>query len=395
MSLEPFKNYGDPYQLLINKGKDLVQKSILTGSDVGKLLKDPSAKNRADAARKVSEAFSSGLVGDKERAIIEDIFKILVRDTEELVRRSLSESLKSDPNVPHDVALTLANDVASVALPMIEFSDVLSDRDLVEIIQAKPVEHQTAIARRGKVSATVADALADTHNQDVVAALVANEGADIGENTFIKVLDEFGSVESVGKSMVMRGNLPLRVSEKLVSLVSDNLREHLMINHPLSADALTDLVMRARETAIVGMLQGGTETRDVIDLVDELYRQKRLTPTIVMRALCMGDVTFFEASLSRMGNVPVQNAYKLIHDEGELGLKALFEKCGLSPKMLVVARMAIKIADGLQLNSNDDRKHFQQIMIERLLTRFEDDFSSENLDYFITRLGSEVAGQAA
>jgi uncharacterized protein (DUF2336 family) len=380
---------------LISKGKALINKSVLTGSDVGNLLKDPSPENRAATARKVSEAFSSGKVGDKERAIIEDIFKVLVRDTEELVRRSLSESLKADPNVPHDVALMLANDVASVALPMIEFSDVLSDQDLVEIIQAKPAEHQVAVARRGKVSAHVADVLADTHNQDVVATLVANEGADIQEKTFFKVLDEFGLDENISGSMVRRGQLPLKVTEKLVSLVSNNLREHLMSHHSMSADTLTDLVMQARETTIVGMLQGGVGTKDVVDLVDELYRQKRLTPTIVMRALCMGDVTFFEASLSRMGDVPVQNAYKLIHDEGELGLKALFDKCGLSKKMLAVARMAIKIADSLQLNSNDDRKHFQKVVIERLLTQFPDDFDTENLDYFITKLGSEVKGHKA
>jgi uncharacterized protein (DUF2336 family) len=373
----------------------LTHKTILTGSDVGKLLEDPSPENRAVAARQFSKAFSSGLLGDKERAIVEDIFKVLVRDTEELVRRSLSESLKADPNVPHDVAQALAQDVASVALPMIEFSEVLSDEDLLEIIKAKPADHQIAVAKRSRVSVGVSDALANTHNSDVVATLVANGGADIAEKTFARVLDEFGENDNVTDRIMKRAQLPLTVSDRVVTMVSDNLLEKLMSDKKLSADALTDLILRARETAIVGMLQGSSKTKDVISLVDALYRQKRLTPTILMRALCMGDVTFFEASLARMAGVSVQNAYKLVHDEGELGLKALFEKCGISSQMLAVARDAIKLADSLQLNSNDDRMHFQRLMIERLLTKFEDDFASENLDYFITKLGHEGAGKAA
>ena len=49
-----------------------------------------------------------------------------------------------------------------------------------------------------------------------------------------------------------------------------------------------------------------------------LRRNGRLTPSLMLRALCMGDVAILEASLSLLGKVPLTNARLLIHDAGRL-----------------------------------------------------------------------------
>ncbi len=52
----------------------------------------------------------------------EQIFRIMVKDAEVRVREALAINLKENPNVPHDVAVTLAKDVDQVALPVLRFS---------------------------------------------------------------------------------------------------------------------------------------------------------------------------------------------------------------------------------------------------------------------------------
>jgi hypothetical protein len=101
----------------------------------------------------------------------------------------------------------------------------------------------------------------------------------------------------------------------------------------------------------------------------------------------MGDTTFFEAAMARKADIPIANAYKLIYDPGKRGMEALFEKCGLSKKMLKVCRAALDVAVDMRLNSGDDRERFRQVMIERVLTRFGEGLDPENLDYFIAKLG--------
>ena len=107
-------------------------KPTLSQADVVALLKNPSDENRASAAGKVAETFSTGALSSKERELAEDIFRTMVHDAAVRVRVALSEALQENPDVPHDVAATLARDIDEVALPMIEKSSVLTDEDLIE-----------------------------------------------------------------------------------------------------------------------------------------------------------------------------------------------------------------------------------------------------------------------
>ena len=363
----------------------------LSKADVAKLLTDPSSENRAETARKVSAQFTDTTLGPKERALIEDIFKVMVQDVEVRVREALSDSLKDNPDIPREIALSLADDVSEVALPIIEFSEVLSDEDLIGIVSSKGEDHQMAVARRDNVSERVSEALVETDNENVVATLVSNDSAKLSEGTMNTVIDKFGKSRKINEPLALRSELPLTVAERLVSLVSDKIRDHLVTHHAMSPDVATDLFLSAREKATVGLLQPDTNLRDVVELVDQLHANHRLTPTLIFRALCMGDTTFFEAALARLADIPIVNAYRLIHDKGGKGLDALFEKCKLSRRMLDISKAALEVAHDMRINSGDDRIRFRQIMIERVLTRFEDGFDPENLDYFIAKLGDQKA----
>ena len=71
-------------------------------------------------------------LGDQEKRLAEEIFGIMCRDAEERVRGALSANLKDCSYLPHDVARTLADDVEAVSLPILRFSAVLTDEDIVE-----------------------------------------------------------------------------------------------------------------------------------------------------------------------------------------------------------------------------------------------------------------------
>ncbi len=368
----------------------------LTSMDVHKLLKDPTPENRAEAAKKVSSQFNSGALSESERQIAEDIFKVMVRDAEERVRLALSDSLKNNPDVPHDVAVSLANDVADVALPMLEFSDVLTDEDLKEIVKNHDAESQKAVARREHLSAELSDVIVEnSQDEGVIATLVSNDGADLGEKTMDRVLDKYSAHEIVNNSLANRRQLPIGVAERLVSLVSEKVRDHLVTHHEMTPDMVMELFLSARERATVSLLGDGADVMDVRKLVDQLHANGRLTETLIFRAICMGDVVFFEAALAKLCGIPVSNAYKLIHDRGSLGLAAVYRECNLSPQMLPVVQAALDVAKDMETSASEDRERFQQRMLERILTNCEDDFDPENLDYFITKLKSSNGGDKA
>ena len=149
----------------------------LNEEDVARLLANPDADARTEIAGKI--ALQHPALSAEQRKLAEDIFRLMVRDAEVRVRQALSRQLKENQFVPHDVAMSLAKDVEDVSLPMLEFSEVLSDADLIEIVRSQEAIKAQAVARRAHVSTAVSDALVDTHNEDVVATLVANSGAKI------------------------------------------------------------------------------------------------------------------------------------------------------------------------------------------------------------------------
>jgi uncharacterized protein (DUF2336 family) len=360
---------------------------MLTDADVKRLIADPSGETRAETAAKVAGAFEVGGLSDSERVLAEQIFRVLARDAEVKVRAALSSHLKASDQLPHDVAMQMAKDVEEVSLPVLEFSKVLSDEDLVQIVRSAGAEKQTAVAKRAAVSGVVANALID-HGKapTVVAALAANKGADLGEAEVKKILDRHGSDVGVTNSLAMRPNLPLAVSERLVAMVSQSLQEYLVKKHDLSDEMATDLVLQARERATISLLPAGAETTDVIQFTKQLARHARLTPSLVLRALCSGDIAFFEAALATLSGVTVVNARQLIHDPGPLGLQSIYQYAHLPVDLFPVFRAAFDVAREMDYDGGDrDRQRFNAKLIERVLTRLEQ-LDHANLTYLMNRL---------
>ncbi len=368
----------------------------LNQTDVARLVSDGSTDNRADMAAKVAAQFGSGQMSEPERLLAEDIMRAMVRDAEVRVREALSSNLKESADTPPDVALALARDVESVALPILEYSKVLGDDDLVEIVRLQGAGHQGAIARRDTVSTRLVDALVDSGEETVVADLVANSGADIAEGSMQRILDDHGDSDRVKGSMVQRTELPMGIAERLVNIVADSMRDQLMANHELPPDMATDLLMQARERATLELLSDddGVSEQKALARVEALARQLdkngRLTPSIILRALCMGDLSFFEASLARRAGVPTANAKQLVHDTGRGGLKSLFASADMPPALFPAVRVALDLAHENNYGGGaNGREAYCRCILDQILTGYEG-IEADDLTYLPNRLSRLV-----
>ena len=148
--------------------------SSLTQADVARLLAEPSTSARAELADKLASELDSSLLTEAELQIAHDIVRIMAKDVELAVRRSLSQSLRGARHLPHDVALRLASDVEAVALPILADSPVLTDADLVDLVRHGSTRKQETIAGRDGVPEPVVDVLVTEGSETAVAALMGN-----------------------------------------------------------------------------------------------------------------------------------------------------------------------------------------------------------------------------
>jgi uncharacterized protein (DUF2336 family) len=178
--------------------------------------------------------------------------------------------------------------------------------------------------------------------------------------------------------------------ERLVSSVSDALRSELLKKKASLGAQLDDIFVQSQEQLIAGLLGADRGEQDILQLVQQLKKANRLTPSLIIRALCVGDIPFFEACMAVMAGIPIVNARVLIHDAGKLGLKSLYDKTALPQGMYAIIRVALEVVKEIQLDGGaGDRERFGAKVIERILTQYED-FDPDDLGYLLDKLDDLV-----
>ena len=362
----------------------------LSQADVARLLAEPSAPVRADVAGKLASGIEDAELSENELAVAQDILRILAQDVAVAVRCALSNNLGRATRLPHDVAVRLANDVEDVALPILQHSPVLNEVDLISIIKGGSPRKQVMIANRPDVSDGVANALIIEAVEPAVVALMENATARIAAGSLDKALDRFAGSDAVKEGMAKRASLPMVVTERLVALVSDQLREYLVAHHDLPAAQATDIVLRTRDRVTLNLSRGSGEAA-LLALTGQMHRQGRLTSFLVWRALSLGDMEFFEAAMATLARVPVENARALIHDAGTAGLASVYGASGLPARMLPAVRAAVDVLHEVQFDGGErDHERYRARVISRILTQFEE-FPAEDLDFMLEKLGDSLS----
>jgi uncharacterized protein (DUF2336 family) len=359
--------------------------TALTQADVNRLLADPAGHGRVDLARKLGGALNSpGLTPAQEAAALE-IVRTLAADMEVAVRAALADGLRHTTRLPHDIAVSLARDVDAVALPILADSLVLTEADLLDLIACGTPARQTAIAGRVDLGASVADALVARGDETVVSTLMGNPTACIGDSCLSRALDRFGQSRAVTHSITHRSVLPVAIAERLAALVSDELQTYLVAHHRLPPAMAADLALRSRERAMLAF-SNGLARAHVDALAAQMLAAGRLTPALLLRALCLGDMPFFEAGLAALAGIPAANARILIHDAGDRGFAAIYRKAGLDQGLYPAFCAAAGIIEGTGFDGEPrDMERYRARVIARILTSVRD-FPAEDLDYLLDRL---------
>lgn len=389
--------------------------ALLSTEDVTRLLKQPSASVRREIVDKIAADYRTGSLSERERTIATEIFRLLLRDAEVMVRRAMSEALKDTRLVPHDVAVALASDLAEVALPMLESSQVLSDMDLIDIIRnpiavvfleedddpdlliaersgtdpgEKTAKH-TAIAGRKSVSSKVAMALVEKGSEDVIITLVRNKGAEISEFIGHRVVDRFGDHEGVQTALIDRSAVPISVMERLVFLVSDALRTKLTKSHGIAASMGRTLAILAGERATLELL-GHKPNQDTVDkLILQLRQKKRLSPTLILRAICMGERLFVELAFSRMTSLARQSVREILTAGDTGAMHDLFNSARIPGPFYKAMEIALQAAMALPPPTDQTRSAYTEAVLNALLRGVDPrprPVGVADLDYVLARV---------
>ena len=232
------------------KARRAVASNAAAPAHANRILADDDDEDvRAQLARKIGR-FLPDLPPDaseKMIALTEETLERLARDQLPRIRRILAEEIKMLDCVPKRVIDLLARDIEDVAAPILEYSPLLSDADLVEIVSTAQARFAlTAIAKRRPLSANVSEAIATALDVPAVAALLANSSAQIREPTLEKIIDHGSRIKEWHLPLVLRNDLSQRAICRIAGFVSASLLDKLATKHRLDEKTRAQLAKGAR-----------------------------------------------------------------------------------------------------------------------------------------------------
>jgi uncharacterized protein (DUF2336 family) len=97
-------------------------------------------------------------------------------------------------------------------------------------------------------------------------------------------------------------------------------------------------------------------------------------------------MAFFEWGVAELAGVPHHRTWLMIHDAGELGLTAIYERAGLPSRLLPAFRAAVDTFHSVEFDGGaDDQARFQRRMLERFLSQ-PHAISKDDIDYMLDKI---------
>jgi len=363
----------------------------ISSEDVKRLVSHPDRDVRAVLAQKICREVKSLELSAREKNVVEEILWFIARDAAVMVRRALAVTLKNSANLPHEIAQKLIRDVDSVAVPVLTFSPVLDEQDLLEILKSKAATKMMAVSKRAHIGGDLVKAIVRYGDSRVVASVAANDGAEIGAELGSRLLDIYHDNDLIKESFIARRDLPVLMVEKLLTMVSSEVARRLYENHEVPLETAVEIANQSRERASVDFIAQSWMSNDLGTLISRLDKEDRLTNTLIVRAACCGQIRFCEQALAQKSGVSLYKAALMVHDSGPFGLKALCAQADLDGRDFAILRASLAIYRDMESTGGKiNRQKYQSKMLERVLS-LPITFTDEDADYLFDKLDAVKA----
>jgi len=311
-----------------------------------RLVNDPEDDVRAELARRIGRLVPD--VGENVQSDLRDrvvsLLEKLATDKLPRVRAIIAEEIKAMPDVPRHIVWSLARDAEIVVCgPVLEYSPLLSEADLMELVAGTVVEGAAeAIARRPDVSEDLARAIAKTFDVPAVVALLSNHDAQIRDDTLDLLVSQATDIEEMHEPLVMRPSLSVRAIRHIASFVARALLEELSARGDL--DERTQTYLRTRVLERIEDENADT-VRDekVLENIRKAFKKGQLDDKKVVKLADLNERGAVTLALSLLTATDEKKVTNLMRARSAEGVTALCWKAGLAMRTAHAVQKAFHI----------------------------------------------------
>lgn len=303
-------------------------------------METAKASERASAASALGRAYAEAAVNGIDRRAAEMAMTFLLDDPSPKVRRSLAEALADCPIVPRSIIKALAQDQPEIAYITISRSPVLNDDDLVDMTAEGGAEMRAMIASRSAVSCAVAAAIAEIGGEEEVLILLENPGAGLSPGSLRRIADRLGDSVAARGLLLERHDLPSDARQILAEKVGATLAASDLVRAVVGEERAQRVVRESCDAAAL-TLSSASAREELQRMVAGLRKAGRLTPALLLTALCSGRTEFFSAAIVDLSGVPEKRVRSILSGGRFHSIRALLETAGLGREVSGVFSEAV------------------------------------------------------
>src|SRR6266508_1140244 len=347
-------------------------------------IRTAPAGERAEATRALARAWLISDLSEDDRIAAEGALLMLLDDPSPLVRQAMAEVFSRSPDAPAAIVQALSLDQPSIALPVLEYSPLLIDADLVDIVATGNSDMQCAIARRINLPPSVSAAIAEVGSAAAALELIENAYAELAPFSWDRIVERHGHLAAIRESMLVLEGLPAATRVALVAKLTDTLAQFVVARNWLSADRAGRLASEARERSTVN-IAARSRGEDMQGLVR------------LLRALLSGNLELFDSALAELADLPLARVTALLHDRSGASLQALLIRAGLPESTFAAFRVALEVSHETgYVDTVGGAARLRRRMVERVLTHCETDRkAAKPLLILLRRFATESAREEA
>lgn len=275
-------------------------------------------------------------ISPQERAMTADVLLNLLRDGDATLKAKVSQRLAMQAEAPQPLVRKLALDEFDIARPILERGAALGDFDMMEVVRRASNRHRLVIAQRNCVSETVAAAIVQTADRDVIEVLLRNPGARLASATMESLIELAADIPSIAALVVRRAELRPGQAFRLFWDARTEERKHILdrfaVGRSILQEAAADVFpMLERET------RGDPATLKALGYIERRQRDRKADETssygriedIVQAASKRGFTEALRAEAARIARVSPPLLHKILGDPGGEALAVFAKAIGL------------------------------------------------------------------
>jgi uncharacterized protein (DUF2336 family) len=268
-------------------------------------------------------------LSSREEQLVNELIDQLLQTRSAAVRRALVEKFADSARIPRKMAMRLACDDIDVAQSILLSNILLTDSDLVTVVETQSHEHAKAIAARQSVNEAVADALIVTGDAEIMQIVVENLGAQLSPKAIDVLTESAHFTVALRDPLVHRPEMTVDAATQLYWWVSQDLRRYMLKRFGIAAGQIDEALAKTIDALLGDHELEKNNDEIMLQVTDWLAERDVVSVRILPQVLRLGHFRLFNILLGRLTGLDLPTVDLAVTGAGGRALAVICRALGV------------------------------------------------------------------